>query len=345
MSSYSSRRATTRRVGSLALGFAVVFLAAEAHAQGFLDQIKREAERALREAQKSQPPSQPSAPVESDAGGAQRSNGAEGSGPKESARLAGITRPPADYRSPSGAEKLDIVGVHIGMPAEEAISAVRAHNPRLQFQALPIRFSLWNQPALAVLDFKTPDGEQGHERILLRLALPPNPSVVTEIHRRSNYAQGKEVTVEVVTSNLQRKYGPLQQVPARQTNDLSYVIYIDSKGTAAAKPGNCFPERDPIEPTHRAANMQHVSEIIDQFQRLNESLRFSQQLATHCGALVTATVTPDRNRALTREFNVRAANQHFLFETMKASADHLAKLDAIQKSAEAAKAKGRDVKM
>ena len=79
------------------------------------------------------------------------------------------------------AAPLDIVGIKVGMPANEAIKVLKAHNPQLTFSNLEGTFSeLPGQKVLRYIFAVDPN----RETFQIEIALPPGPPIVTagEVH-------------------------------------------------------------------------------------------------------------------------------------------------------------------
>lgn len=129
--------------------------------------------------------------------------GAQGTADAEGVNCNGLA-------APSGP---DVVGVSIGMSAEDAYRAIACSN-----RALRVAFSDrggFDLPPLA--DGRRPrttiTAESDQERITATLIGLPGQERVVLIRRSLNFPQGQEPVVTSLVSELQRKYGALEHNP------------------------------------------------------------------------------------------------------------------------------------
>lgn len=201
-----------------------------AYAEFNLDKLKAMAEKAKvyqeRMKQNSQPLPENTSGTVSDSGVLPEQSGisdAGTGGAKESAR-----------------KKIDIVGVKLGMSLDEAIKALRQHNPKLSIIELKkLTFEDLrnpNHPAHIVLQ----DGPNDfHERTQIFVSLPPRAQVI-EFQRELVYAKGKAPTRANVLTALKEKYGdPSKNQQEYQFSNLTW--HIDRNPTGQYIDG-CHPK-------------------------------------------------------------------------------------------------------
>jgi hypothetical protein len=134
---------------------------------------------------------------------ASSSRGEGGTADAESINCNGIPAP----------DGLDVVGVSMGMSADDAHRAIACSN-----RALRVSFTDrggFGLPPLA--DGQRPRtaiiGESGQERITVGLIGLPGQERVVTIRRTLNFARGQEPAVAAMISELQQKYGGLEHNP------------------------------------------------------------------------------------------------------------------------------------
>lgn len=109
---------------------------------------------------------------------------------------------------------LDIVGIRLGMPVEEAVRALKDRADKLRTEGVemtiepgelsydvipkPLFFGVRGVGQLS-------NGSQG-EKIVIAITMPPNPQVVAEVHRWIRY-ETDPPTVESLVASLREKYG------------------------------------------------------------------------------------------------------------------------------------------
>lgn len=105
----------------------------------------------------------------------------------------------------SAQQPTDIVGITTGMPMEEAIKKLQAHNPDLKITVNPVKFrELPDKPSPFEVYAETPDKL---ERLSLELSLPPEPPVVMSVLRWTRLPDGKHPPKEKIIQSLKQKYG------------------------------------------------------------------------------------------------------------------------------------------
>lgn len=163
---------------------------------------------------------------------------------------------------------LDVVGIKIGMPLNEAINALKAHNPRMKLfpyttnippslsnldqaqtrafgRIMQIEFKglpsfVW-QVSTQSEDFKaTADVKQ--ELIDLYVA-PGPPDVVVGIRRYVGYQTGHERAITTIVAGLKEKYGSSPgTAPGPSGKPRLLVWYYDATGRPIVRSGTGSPE-------------------------------------------------------------------------------------------------------
>jgi hypothetical protein len=127
---------------------------------------------------------------------------------------------PPNFGTPQGTNALaasdgfiDILGIKLGMPAEEALAKLKANYPaaKITLQRTADYESVWHRlerenPShkwVSEIDVEPPNGEG--DKILIGLSLPPSKQVVQSIARDSYFKE--PVAVENIFANLRKKYG------------------------------------------------------------------------------------------------------------------------------------------
>jgi hypothetical protein len=99
----------------------------------------------------------------------------------------------------------DIIGIRPGMPVQEALKILRAHDPKapltLGQATLP---ELGSKPAPSLLHLNV---GQGLDIIAVHITLPPNEQVVWGVARKLRFQDGKEMLRDPLLTSLRQKYG------------------------------------------------------------------------------------------------------------------------------------------
>jgi len=117
----------------------------------------------------------------------------------------------APATAPAPGHPVDLVGIRLGMTAQQAAAAVRAANPGFQISNNPaFRFDLLPNVAFneVVYARKTGDATHGQESIDLKFTQPPNQAMLWSIQRNKQYADQERPTVANLIAGLREKYGP-----------------------------------------------------------------------------------------------------------------------------------------
>ena len=212
----------------------------------------------------------------------------------------------------SYAAPLDIVGIKVGMPADEAIKVLKAHNPQLTFSNLEGTFSeLPGQKVLRYIFAVDPN----RETFQIEIALPPGPPIVTAVYRHLSIKQGQEPTRDNVLASLREKYGR----EAFKTWPEVYFWHFDSAGRPVPKYDVCHQEFNSLNDRVRAGQQisysaQHIALLQQRAQKCGSVVGVSLHLANPqlvggMSMLVSdEQLTADRHKATT-EFLLRAAEQ------------------------------------
>ena len=138
-------------------------------------------------------------------------------------------QPSPDFGTPEGTAKiaaragvLDLVGIKLGMPAKEAIEALKAHNANFkptpitlrEYEALP---GVVMTPVLLAPNPGGPNAVSGDDFTLF-ITYAPNDAFLWGISRNLGFGrQESRPTVENTLAGLRKKYGPesTQQVNSR----------------------------------------------------------------------------------------------------------------------------------
>lgn len=262
--------------------------------------------------------------------------------------IQGLTPTPANYAIPAWATPLDIVGVTIGMHADQAIATLLKHNPRLKLQTQTFHLNLWPKPATAIVvaEDREPGNGPLHEEITLRLALPPHPSVVIEALRWNNFYGTKPAT-DAVLAQLKAKYSGVAQVgPSTLPYKQNFAAFYDNTGKPVAKPSTCYANVAPLSAEGRWSSIKRLNDIDLDFQRVNVSVPGALKLGEACGSVVSATlVTSVQNSGTAEQLGVRISNERYRALLWKGTVDHALSIDSKRQEKEIDAGKGRSVKM
>jgi hypothetical protein len=118
--------------------------------------------------------------------------------------------PDATAKIAARAGFVDIAGIKLGMPAKDAMAALKTHNAKLQTHtSSPMTFDLL--PNVRFVEsggaqYSSGNGES--EAISLHFTMTPNPQTVWRILRAVNYeGDGRPAAANVIAA-LRQKYGP-----------------------------------------------------------------------------------------------------------------------------------------
>lgn len=252
----------------------------------------------------------------------------------------GITAPPAGYRIPGWADKLDIIGVKIGMPAKQVIEIIRKHNPKFEIKVDKVALKNAGEPKAYVIKAAETVSSREVEAVNFRLALPPEPSVVIESTRRLYFNPGDEPPLESVVESLLSKYGK----NAVRVNPLLIVWRLDGAKVEKLKHGGCYYHLDPIMPGIRYSFGGYSSDMGNLSQEINGSSR--SKLDKECGVVVSARIELlHTNEHLVSRLSVRASSEPYRMDSLRRTSAFLENLDENRKAREVGKQKDKKVKM
>jgi len=144
---------------------------------------------------------------------------------------------PPNFGTPQGTNALatsagfiDILGIKLGMPAEQALATLKASNPasKITLERTPDYESAWfnverenpNHKWVFKIDVN-PNG--AGDQIVVGLSLPPSKQVVQSIGRQTNLKE--PVAVENIVAALRKKYG-------EETYGTGYKVNVFDGATA-----------------------------------------------------------------------------------------------------------------
>lgn len=131
--------------------------------------------------------------------------------------------------------KLDIVGIMPGMPARQAVQAMKADNPRLALTSATYKYEGFNDPLVATVagnDAPATINESVHrasEHVQILLTMPPNHEEVWGVTRSFSFPMAERPSMQTVVDALRKKYGP-ETVSPRPLNYQSFVWIYDAQG-------------------------------------------------------------------------------------------------------------------
>jgi len=255
MQKRTSRKATALALIALALTWGVPGIST---GEDFLEKLKKAAQEAAKQrqqrqqqqqqqsgqqrqpqqqqpqAQQSSPPQQPQAqqqPRYTPGGGGIRL-------PEEK------PQPSPDFGTPEGTAKiaakagfLEVLGIKLGMPAKEAVEAMKAHNAAFkvtpitlrQYEALP---GVVMTPVLYAPNPGGPNATSGDDFNLL-LTFAPNEAFVWGIVRNMGFSTNERPPVDKTLAGLRQKYGPES---AKQGGANRLIWIYDAEGKQVMGP-------------------------------------------------------------------------------------------------------------
>jgi hypothetical protein len=118
---------------------------------------------------------------------------------------------------------IDIAGIKLGMPPQEALSAVKAENPAFKIDLVHMDAN-WDLLAQLTSDASAAPKKRwaygiqgevnstrsggGFESVIVTLTVPPNPQVAFNIARKVEFPAQAPPTVENIVAGLRKKYRP-----------------------------------------------------------------------------------------------------------------------------------------
>jgi hypothetical protein len=119
--------------------------------------------------------------------------------------------PEATARIAANAQPLDIVGIKLGMPLNDALAVIKARNPNIKMQAGPtLEFEAL--PGVVMTPVYAGHGkvsEDVTESIGLLLTVAPNEAFVEGVWRHASFVKPvSRSPVDTILSGMRKKYGP-----------------------------------------------------------------------------------------------------------------------------------------
>ncbi len=106
----------------------------------------------------------------------------------------------------------DAVGIHLGMPAEQAAAMMKSQFPASTYTQTATGSKFMNTSDKAWITSMTSmliSGCPGcQEEIVVRFSIPPNPQQVIAIQRSLVFGTGKQPLIDPTLAGLRQKYGP-----------------------------------------------------------------------------------------------------------------------------------------
>jgi hypothetical protein len=119
---------------------------------------------------------------------------------------------------------LDVAGIKIGMSEDDAIAALKAHNPRLLLTQPAHQIEGISEPVRPIVSGKVAlTGDLVGESVDLLFTMPPGQSVLWGIRRTVNYPAPQRPTTDATFAALRGKYGP-ENVPAGISGNPAWVF-------------------------------------------------------------------------------------------------------------------------
>jgi hypothetical protein len=125
----------------------------------------------------------------------------------------------------------DILGIQIGMSADNALKILNAHaaellaqNVKMVIQPATVTFDVLPKPMGWGLSATTVPGKGAvpAESIIVVFTMPPNPQVVAEVHRDLDFTHsGNKPAKDALLASLREKYGP-ESVRGKNPTDIMH---------------------------------------------------------------------------------------------------------------------------
>jgi hypothetical protein len=171
------------------------------------------------------------------------------------------------------------------MSEDDALAALKAHNPRLYLTVPAHRIEGISEPVrLFVSGMATPTDVLDGETVNMVFTMPPNQKVLWGIQRITNYLAPHRPSTEATLAALRAKYGP-ESLPPNLGMTANLVWVFDAEGRlmdpAAAKPSYMF--------CTTALQNHFINDDIDSFNDIQTGLRGGSGAGTKI-TLITASV-------------------------------------------------------
>jgi hypothetical protein len=137
----------------------------------------------------------------------------------------------------------DAVGIHLGMPIEQASAMMKSIFPAATYTTTATGSKFMNAPDKAWITSMTATLISGcpgcQEEFVVRFSIPPNPQEVIGIQRSLVFGTGKEPLMDPTIAGLRQKYGP-EAAKSVPDPTLSLVWLYDEQGQHLPPPGGNF---------------------------------------------------------------------------------------------------------
>lgn len=122
---------------------------------------------------------------------------------------------------PTAANNVDVIGLRLGMTAQDAKIALQTHDAAIQVKDNFTQLSaVPNSNYLNAISTNSTSGEQ----IAIEFAPPPHPSVITKLTRTATYPAGAQLPLASTLQALTQKYGtPTQENNSAITRQLIWL--------------------------------------------------------------------------------------------------------------------------
>jgi hypothetical protein len=229
--------------------------ASPAQAQGLLDTLKREAERALREAGRTT--SNPSAPPPAGRPSAHEPTGATNPGASDALGGTEPATEPAATARPSAGFGPDVMGLRLGMTEDEVRNRMRSVLPSAKPAVLTISMEA-GDPRGGVAGRAALMWDVTLQKYIVHFGAVPGRGRAIQIARQSNFPADARPTMAATHAALVERFGP----PSRQEGQVLHWLLdgsgkplssvprdctSNSYGTAGLIPHLAMPKADPAE--------------------------------------------------------------------------------------------------
>lgn len=139
--------------------------------------------------------------------------------------------------APAASPSLDVLGVRLGMPLEEAIAALKAYDAAMQAYPSKVDLGLGGTTTIGavgvIMAAAKTGGRYEREHIVLEAAPGPEPAVVTAILRLTRYQE--PLALDKTLAAITGKYGKAAFEVALPTSS-GFTWYYDANGSAIYPP-------------------------------------------------------------------------------------------------------------
>lgn len=221
--------------------------------------------------------------------------------------------------SQAGELPLDILGIKVGMPAQEAVNRLRQIDPKASYTVNQVKFKAI--PGKAVPAFLFMQGA-ANDSINLEFSLPPEPAVVVSISRTTHLPLGKHPARAKVLESLKKKYG---DSPLSKGNMFPHLLWHENPEMRRNAEGN-----PSFMGCAVAVGLQQVDDVDAEIVRqAAESNANNITIMRECGKYVQAEIqaSPEHDD-LVASLSVRVADPELRVARYKKTAEWLAQVEA-----------------